>query len=338
MIKMCNAKNHRFFTAIVLLALVISCSYSFIGYNNQINKIQQNVAHSKEEFNEIRWDAIEHSIQSIQRIQKINSKLIALELRDEIKKEYPELNTLKRIFTTGHHVDTKFNHIIIKTVHSEPLVGESSNRNGILIGFNDKVLYNLIIPMNTFESDWQYFIEKNFNKKLAGNLLDKVIKSHSRDVILLEPKEPKLLEGIQHKVIDEYDLKEMKAIYLKEGARGLSEYIIITPAFITDDGDIFGTPEYNEVGDRNDNHKIIVMSYTSLIDWVHAHQNTRLVFINRMERKFLMQYENETRDLYYQAIQNVALHFVLIILIFVFSKYLFHRGSCIGEDREGEDV
>ena len=64
----------------------------------------------------------------------------------------------------------------------------------------------------------------------------------------------------------------------------------------------------------------------------------RISYIHRMEKKILMQYENETRDLYYQSIQTIALHFVLIIVIFVFSKYLFHRETCIGEDREGEDV
>ena len=337
MIKMCNAKNHRFFTALVLLALVISCSYSFIGYNRQINKIEQNTELAKQEFKEIRWDVIEHAIHAIQRIQKINSKLIALELRDEIKKEYPELDALKEVFKRGHHVDDKFNHIIIKTIHNEPLIGEASNRNGVLIGFNDKVLYNLIIPMNTFENDWKFFIEKNYNKALASNLLNRV-NSHNRDVILLEPREPRLPKDVIHREIAEYDLEVMKDIYLKEGAKGLSEYIIITPAFITDEGDIFGTPEYNEDGAKTNNHKIIVMSYTSLIDWVNAHQGVRLSYIQRMEKKILMQYENETRDLYYQSIQTIALHFVLIIVIFVFSKYLFHRETCIGEDREGEDV
>ena len=337
MIKMCNAKNHRFFTALVLLALVISCSYSFIGYNRQINKIEQNTELAKQEFKEIRWDVIEHAIHAIQRIQKINSKLIALELRDEIKKEYPELDALKDVFKRGHHVDDKFNHIIIKTIHDEPLIGEASNRNGVLIGFNDKVLYNLIIPMDKFENDWKFFIEKNYNKTLASNLLNRV-NSYNRDVILLEPREPRLPKDVIHREITEYDLDSMKDIYLQEGPKGLSEYIIITPAFITDEGDIFGTPEYNENGAKTNNHKIIVMSYTSLIDWIHAHQGVRISYIYRMEKKILMQYENETRDLYYQSIQTIALHFVLIIVIFVFSKYLFHRETCIGEDREGEDV
>ena len=337
MIKMCNAKTHRFFTAFVILAFIISCSYSFISYHAQLSKIDENKELIDDDFRNVRWHLVVSSIESIQRTQKIQSKLIAMQLKEDIANAYPNLNELQAIFDSGSHsASTPFSKIVLNTVQNSRVYFEPSARNGVLIGINNTVLYNLIVPTDRFETPWNDFIRGNYNRALATNLNAEII-SNRKDLILLEPGTPKR-HNSDHVPQLVTNIDDLKKIFRTEGYDGLENYLIVTPAFITDDGDIFGTLDYDQKGHRSKNHKIIVMTYVSLMDFIHSFHHRRIAYIEHMEAHNKHSRENDIRNICYQSIQTVLLHLILIICIFVFSKHLFHGDICVGEDQEGEDV
>jgi len=337
MIKMCNAKTHRYFTAFVIFAFIISCAYSFIAFHAQIVTLNQNKDLIEEDFDNISWHLVFSCIESIQRTQKIQSKLVATQLKNDIENAYPNLNELQSIFESGTHAgSTPFSKIVLNTVHNTKVYFEPSARNGVMIGFNDKVLHNLIVPTKQFETDWDTFVKGNYNKLLAENLIKEVTQDR-KGIILLEPERPSRAHR-SHFPRKITTMDDLRAVFEEEGLDGLSGYVIVTPTFITDDGDIFGTLDYNAEGIKTNNHKIIVMTYASLTDFIYNYQRRTLAYVEHMKTHNKNSRERDVRNIYYQSIQTIVIHFILIICIFVFSRYLFHGDICVGDDREGEDV
>ena len=316
--KLRNAFGENYFlSSVVIFFLCVSSAYQYIQYSHHLDNAKRDLTAIHQEYQHIRWETIKSIIGVVNREGKLHSSLVSHILSKRISNEYSNLDNLKATFDSGNYSDSKFNSLIINTVSSNSFMKDSSDRNGILVSLDDRVLYNLIISHDKFDMSWKEFIEKNYNQKLAQNTFDS-IKSNSLETKILEPRK-NTLNG--HQLIDTSSITELEKIYLKEGLAGLYGYLIITPYYITKDGDIFNTPDFDIHGFKNKNHKIIVISYISIYDVIKEYHEKRLDSIDNLEEKAIKKCEDNIADIYYSSIESLLFHFACIGLIILIVKF-----------------
>ena len=309
--------ENYFISSLVIFFLCVSSAYQFIQYSHHLDNAKRDLNSIHQEYQHIRWETIKSVIGVINREGKLHSSLVAHILCKRIDNEYNNLNDLKATFDSGKYTDGKFNYLILNTVSSNSFMKDASDRNGILVSVDDRILYNLIITHDRFDMSWKEFIEKNYNQKLAKNTLDSII-SNTSGTRILEPRK-NTLNG--HQLIDKSSLEELEKIYLKEGLAGLYGYLIITPYYITKDGDIFNTPDFDINGIKNKNHKIIVMSYISIYDVIKEYHEKRLNNIDKLEINAIKKQEENIANIYYSSIESLLFHFACIGLVILIVKF-----------------
>jgi hypothetical protein len=105
---------------------------------------------------------------------------------------------------------------------------------------------------------------------LGYKAIDMLIDNNKSDIIFYEPNEP--IRNIEHMVLNSPSIEGLKNVYTKEGIEGLSGYVMLVPSYITETGDIFGTPDVSNDGNVNKTYKIVVVQRFSLYDIIKKHQ------------------------------------------------------------------
>ncbi len=316
---------NRVFSFLVVFLLCISCGYQYIEYQIQFEKYTAKQQKLHAIYQEIRWETLQSILGVLNREGKLHSKLVAHIIRQDIINAYPDLSVLQKNFERDDYSDEKFTSIIVDTVASNGLLGEASSRNGVIINCEDKILYNLIISSDRFDTPLEDFILKNYNYKLAESSF-KSIKHYNDGFIFIEPTPP--LSGAEnHMMLSTSSLSKLKELYLKEGLEGLSGYLIINPYYITKTGDIFNIPDFDRDGNKNSNHKIIVISYISIYDTIKNYHNDRIANLTKLEQDSIGRMNEELGSMYFSSIKSVLLHFLFIIIILLFTRYLTNKNN-----------
>lgn len=304
--------NSRVLSILIMVFICVSCGYHYIDYQFQFEKSKSDHLAIREEYREIRWETIQSILGVLNREGKLHAKLVAHILRKDVEQAYPDLSVLQQKFDQNVYSDKKFNSIIINTVSSNSFLGNASSRNGVLISCDNKVLYNLIISSDRFDTEIDNFIDRNYNRQLARNTFEAL--SHNSDGLkLLEPYGPTSVISQGHRLITTSSLEELKKVYMKEGLVGLSGYIMLNPYYIADTGDIFNVPDFDINGLRSKNHKLIVMSYISIYDIIRTYHNDRLTNLSKLEQDAIQRNQVELAQLYYSSIKSMMLHIFFII-------------------------
>ncbi len=192
----------------------------------------------------------------------------------------------------------------------------NNTRNGILILNNEKVLvdFNYKRVRNngsrlnrTFENEKN----NNWNKDLYNNAIEKIInRSISGSMIAIETY-PSTDEN--HKMIKNASYKEFEKIYVKEGIDALEQYQFLVPAYITEDGDIFGQKDIDK-GISQNNHKFIVIQEFNLIDQIRKYHPEFMY--NDDEVAMMSEHQSAVNILYILGIL-LMITWLIIVLIFI---------------------
>lgn len=304
--------SSRVLSILIIVFMCVSCGYHYIDYQFQFEKSKSDLQAIHAEYKEIKWETIQSIIGVLNREGKLHAKLVAHIMRKDIEQAYPDLSVLQQKFDRNVYSDEHFNSIIINTVSSNSFLGNVSSRNGVLVSCDDKVLYNLIISSDRFDTDIEEFIRKNYNVQLAESTFESL--RHNSDTLkLLEPYGPTSVISKGHRMINTSSLEELKRVYMTEGLEGLSGYILINPFYIVNTGDIFNVPDFDVNGMRTKNHKLIVMSYISIYDIIRTYHNERIINLNKLEQEAVSKNQVALVQLYYSSIKSMILHFFFII-------------------------
>jgi hypothetical protein len=158
------------------------------------------------------------------------------------------------------HIDP--NAKLYKTIHNEiatRYINKDNKQNRIFISDDTKIL-SIVEPINT-EFKQGSSISEYFN------LID------SSDVLpLLNKSEPFLILKYNSSINNSKIVKitDIEKDYRINGTQCLSNYILLVPSYITKDGDIFGTSDYDATGGKQNNHKLYVIQQINISDAIKS--------------------------------------------------------------------
>lgn len=206
----------------------------------------------------------------------------------------------------------------IKNGNDSYLSKAGSSYNGIFIASLEGIMddYSYTRSAGADIRNWEHEISSSYNKELSENAIDKLLQQHDDELICNEPVNRiyKSDTTNTHIMISDISYEELRRVYMSEGIEGLKNYQFYAPAYITENGDIFGEEDIVN-GIRQPNNKIIVVQEFNLYDQLEEHhprifEHDKVISI---QNKFAV----ITNAMYISGLAYVVL---VIVLLFYFSS------------------
>lgn len=245
-----------------------------------------------------------------------SAKLVSENIEKAIKSSV-NMDELKQDLDNQEQPDYYYD-ILERETKNVSLNNVKNTRNGILILNNTGVVYdNNYERMSSAPEGLERNYENERNWQYNKPLFDAAIKS-----IFAKTKGNIAIESISmsdytgHYKIPNASFKQLKRIYREEGLEGLESYQFFVPAYITDDGDIFGQKDVIK-GVIQRNHKLVVIQEYNLYDQITA-KYPELVN-DASEAEILVNHENSLNLSY--VLGSILISSYLIVMIILVNAY-----------------
>ena len=322
--KTTNGDNHdiikklKFLKISALLIAIITVGLVFI-YMQTLDHIKVS---SKETINilkEERFEQIYAYATNLRALAAVQSSEVAIAIESDIR-ENMDMDELKADLD-ANRTNEQLQQILHDNAYDKYLYGVKNRRNAMFItsqtGIIEDCNYDRAGNSVSFR-DWQYEIDHCYNYDLEQDAIDKLL-NHSSDLIVTEHvnylgKSDSNYET--HQKIKSPSKEALKKVYMEEGIIGLRNYQFLTPAYITETGDIFGQPEISH-GIKNETHTFIVVQEFNLYDQIKEN-HPEMMDTSSMNEVIL----RDANTLTIMHIIGIGYAVILVALLFLFSaKY-----------------
>lgn len=268
----------------------------------------------QEQHDEQEWNEISSIISLSQTAAKQNSKYLAQKIEVDLMRKYNNLDLLKVELANGTF-STEFYDVLKENLSQEngapsSLFPLSYNtvvglQDGVIALFSNESTTKIRNPKETSIVGWDSFIVKNPNPVLAQTAINSVLRRDSGFIFWqTENSEDGNLEKNPNMTMN-----TIKKAYQEYGMDGLKHFGMLSPAYITETGDIFNIDDKTFM-QKNDNYKIIIIQSFNLYDIVNAHQSMILT-----HEKFALHNETFLTDFVkYKHIKAITWSFILFII------------------------
>lgn len=184
----------------------------------------------------------------------------------------------------------------------------------------NNIIWNRVLPYN-YNTDnkvitWEEFSNKHYNPELS-KIAIKALKDMNTDKHKFIFWEALRNINPEHKLIKNMDINDVLDICNKEGIESLKSYEILIPAYITKNGDIFGTKDVNNMGHKIENYKIIIIQRINIYDALVPYLPEISFFKNELSNL-----ETESVDMMNQKAFNMTTCMIMSVITLVGSAYL----------------
>lgn len=194
-------------------------------------------------------------------------------------------------------IDNKDNKLFISTVDNVLWINtDSINSDDDIVTWDDFRSYE----WNAILADKAYSAIKNMNIEKNNYIFWQVGKSKTE--------------------LTDMDLDSIYKVYKEEGTEGLKGYEMLIPMYITDNGDIFGTSDFNTLGEKNDNYKIIIVQRINLFDALDEYSSQ----LKEFENQYKLIEKSFEEELNHKVLETIEL-ILFSIFLFVISGNLQNR-------------
>ena len=196
---------------------------------------------------------------------------------------------------------------------NEPLDVDNKN-NKLFVSTVDHILWINTNSINSVDNSltcWKDFKTYKYNKVLADKAYNAIKDTNSNNKYIFW----QIAESPTK--ITNMDIDSIYKIYKENGLEGLKSYEMLIPMYITDDGDIFGTSDYNPLGQKNNNYKIIIVQRINLYNALHEY-STEFKDLENKNALLDNMFEEELNRKIIEAIE-----------LFIFSLFLFILSGCV---------
>lgn len=254
----------------ILATSAINIIIANLNYTSVKESLDTTVKMHREEL----WDEIEDVIEEGYYTSKLKSRIIALNLETSILTQFTDLNDLKVQFDTEIFSE-KFHGILEKNLLREDMSNNLITEPYLTIIGTPK--YVLTTFSNDDTSDirqlnsdkvvtWSDIANRTPNPDMTMDAVNLVI-NKSTGVIFTKTT--------NHSPQDNDDslplrLDSLKKVYDKGGIEALYDYSLVSPAYITENGDIFGTGDRTYLH-QNANHKLMIIQMVGLEPLLNEH-------------------------------------------------------------------
>ncbi len=317
-------KNILLFITVCLMMLSMLNLYGAYSNSKQLTEFSNTLEDSRklEE-----WNIIEAKLLSTYYTMQENSRFLSQELESDIMRRYSDLNILKAQFEE-ENLDQKFYNILQDNLGQGTLLNSIYRTNSnILVGTYDGILATFTTDYRSNEknhtggiiSDWEHLVERLPNEKLAREAINAILFQNKKLIFLQVSKSPNgdLEENIG------MNTNTLKKAFFAYGLEGLKHYSLVSPAFITETGDIFNINDRYYMKD-NKNYKLIVTQTLNAYDIVYESYHS-IVSHNNTTIKDLLFIDELNRSLTFSSIIFSVFLVVLAIIIAGIYNTVIHR-------------
>ena len=246
------------FIPLAVCATILATALSIYITIYQTYDLREMTSRIRTDTQEIKWDAIEHMLQKEYLIAKKETETLAVTLEQALRSNYPNLDVLEEQFNNKVYSE-ELNQIfrsVITVSHDEnrtSLVMVGTRDHLISIHANtDRHLFSLIDTSKNIS--WLELASLTPNEVLTKNAIQSVLTRYNK--IIFTASDPNVMQASRTLTVPSID--SLRMIYDQEGVEGLKGLTLLAPAYITKEGDIFGTDDRTFLKNNN-NHKLIIV-------------------------------------------------------------------------------
>ena len=334
-LKTMSFDSYRRFFPILIMIIVVGLISNIYLYKQEVKQTTTNMNYIGSSIDELQWEFVKGIIQDEYLAAGIQAKMMAERIDRDLKVNYPDISLLRYQLDFPSKVDNAaYTQIFKDDIRGVYFMGVKNDNNDPFIASRGGILMDLSLNClpESLPRDWDTEFGAHYNKVLAK----KSIKS-----ILL--KDPKITyweyipnDNPDHAVITEPTMENLHKLFLSEGLDGLKGIEFLAPAYITDNGDIFGVDDVNQYGVRSNNHKLIVIQGFNVYDQIKIRHFTAYHQFDERKELILreMQHSTTIRSIVvvFYTISIIAVVFALML----FNNRVFHENGFCPCDKEKE--
>lgn len=305
---------------IIILVLIFLAGWQYLILYKDIDDAQNRIIEVDTKYQNMEWAMIVSVLENAKAGSNVRTRQIATEIINDVNIEYPNLDVLKtELDKNPDKLDTAYGTILLEVPKDKYYNNIFNNRNNVII-VDDKgviVSYRAGALHQNVRATWDEDLKDHYNPSLGRCAINKIL-AQDTELIFWEI-DPPIVEN--HMIITDCRLDELRAVYYKEGLEGLYGYTFLVPAYITGDGDIFGTLDYDpSTGDKNNNHKLIVLQKFNLYDIITKYYSMELTALDIEHQESVDKYENDIRIRCWLTVITIFFELVVIVLAMSFNK------------------
>lgn len=292
---------------ILIIALLICNEYaSYKFLDSKINNIKEVTQNDTEIF-------IDTILSGDIKLAENKLSFLTKKLQNDLLSNYKDNMDQLEADLASPSGDSMLASILNTHFRNEPLDVDNKN-NKLFVSTVDHILWINTNSINSVDNSltcWKDFKTYKYNKVLADKAYNAIKDTNSNNKYIFW----QIAESPTK--ITNMDIDSIYKIYKENGLEGLKSYEMLIPMYITDDGDIFGTSDYNPLGQKNNNYKIIIVQRINLYNALHEYSTE----FKDLENKNVLldnMFEEELNRKIIEAIE-----------LFIFSLFLFILSGCV---------
>lgn len=314
-----SLKNPTKKMALLIISMLLLFGGAILLYSAVISTIKDAKQSALDQAKDTKFDLIWTQLELSLEESYASATMAAEHIENDIKSEF-DLNELKAALDENDADSYRqLSAIIAKNIEHVSLNDVGNHRNSMLVMTGDGfILEDYTVDLSSkvpAGKNFAKYRESAYNKELFSTALRR-LKTHSTYIIATENID--YTNNENHIKVDDITRESLKKVFDAEGLSGLQNYQFMTPVYITDTGDIFGTKDII-AGIPQDNHKFIIIQTFNLYDQII--RNDREYVDNDYEDSILERYDNILVMLYIFGIVLVIA--IASCILYMMSLYNF---------------
>lgn len=305
---------------LVICSLLLTAVFNIYIAKQDVDSLDKYRDTIERQYKDHQWKEIETMIKMANIASRQNSKFIASRIEADLLRNYRDLNELKSEFIKGQFSE-EF-HDILKdnltldngapsSIYQPSYYTLVGLNEGIISIFSNEAAVTLNASSNKNVLTWGSYTKGFPNPKLASTAVESVLSRESKIIFWQNSRSNDEVLNTHTKM----DMNTLKFAYEKFGLEGLKNYSILSPSYITDNGDIFNTDDVTFMKE-NKNYKLVIIQSFNITEIVDRYEGS----IERLEKEktYAVTYvEDYTERRMLEAIGSAFVLFLLSILLVV---------------------
>lgn len=274
------------------------------------------------------WRSIVNIIEYNMDLYRQNSKVIAMQIENDLRQAYPDLGELEEQMDNNTY-DQRFYDSTkmylyddqIGKVEAQPYVKTIGTVEHIIAFYTnnkDNTLSKLERDANV-ESDvkWGDLAELNLNPTLSEKAIKAAVEDQARGVIFTQSS--KSSSGAVEKMED-MSITSLKKIYEEHGIDEFKHIDLLAPAYITEEGDIFGNEDSVKGFKKNKTKKMVIIQSVNLFDIIDDRGDALVESRLSIEKSMIFVHQFTQQKIFVSVLLSFVLWSIAIYLIITYNS------------------
>lgn len=317
---------------LTVLLLIVYTALSLYIANFSRTEMNQQVENFETEREDLEWMSIQAVIENSYALSKKESKILALEVEYALRTAYPNLTDLETQFDNSEFT-TEFNSVLTSILSSRwsdtesmlTLVGTNEHLISMFSNNSDHILSSL---NSESAISWSDVSELTPNSYLTNTAVSSIIKRSGGIIYTFESD-----IGYDGNDIN-MSIRGLKKIYDEKGIEALRGVVLLAPAYITDNGDIFGTDDTNFLKNNN-THKIVIVKAVGLGEILHSNYDITEDLLKITDSIYSTTYSQGDRTVFISIIWAALSFLISLFLIRIYNTEEQKGHLCEKKDKKG---